>query len=196
MTIIARGRYGCLARREKGACNNAHRIAVTDLETRAARQLLVIANGPRDWAGLAQRLADQAKEREARLHRAIADKRRAITRLLHAIETGGHACSSQQRIVEIERDIADHDQELKDLAVAFGPVTPHIRDRLTARLTTLYDIVSRPEHPERHDAVLALRPLIRRIKVHPGAKRGETVVRMIPHPEKLALMALRSAPPL
>ena len=189
MTIAARRRYGCMKRRETGACANGRRIHAAELEKRAVAEMIAIARQA-DWREVLDCGRAAAISRREKLKAAIEDAERRVGVLVRAVETGADAQAFHGRIVALEQEIGRDRLALRSLAnipERLPPITELAR-RLDNRLKQIARAVGNGGEAERKAALLRLRNVIERIEVTPLSRDYEIAVRQ--HDDALIAMAL------
>jgi site-specific DNA recombinase len=183
-TIIAKDRYGCAIRKQKGTCQNARTIMRHEIEARALDGLKEHLLQPELVAAFVEGFqADMARARAAeKAERSrTAKKRMEIDRklaaLVRAIEDGLYQPSMKERIQELEKEKALLPPDVPrddgpDVEVLLHPRLPAIYKRQIENLTTSFD------GPDKEAAFELFRSMIDHVELRPrkGAKGLDAVL--------------------
>ena len=192
MTIVSKRRYGCHAHREKGTCSNPRGFSATRLENEACTLLsLHILRHP-DLNHLINAAAEEAHSRRRSLVADIAERERSICLLIDSIETGRASQAAHRRVLELEREIATHQIDLRTLPQVPDTTPDRIAARIQQRLVRLKTIITKdpPDRDLRRFALLAVSRLIERIDLSPRPGRGNVELTLHPRPDALVAFAL------
>ena len=190
MTIHSRHRYRCRTRLETGTCDNNRGINAKDVEERTVASLIQWVETQPDWAAVLNAAIRNAVARRTALQRGIDDNNQRIQHLLSAIELGGEARHTQQRIIQLEHRAASMVLQLKSLPRISSRPPRNLAGRLRTRLKDLAQRIATGADQSRHAALLDLRSLITRIEVVPGPGKRQVELRVDPCREALIAMAL------
>ena len=190
MSIMNKGRYGCINRRERGTCEMNRRIAADVLEQRTAAAIVDWVASEQDWPGLLARAAEARLAARAALADARAETERQIVNIVSAIEEGAAARSLNRRLLELENTAARLQLEHRSLARPSATSPETLSAELRDRLGGLEAAIARPR-AARHEALMALAGLVECIVVapDPGDRHAMTVT-VTPRPEGLIALAL------
>ena len=170
-------RYGCSDHVMNGSCPNGRGIRRADIEERVLAGLKDRLMAPEVAAEAMRAHAEEINliNRERRTSGAsdrneLADVERGIAAMIAVIEDGGYV-----RMVDRLRELEAHQDELKErlsaAAVDLPDIHPNISDVYRRRVARLAEALDHPG--DRDVAAAAVRSLIDRIVLTPGAKRGE-----------------------
>lgn len=191
MRVLRTGRYSCLTRRRRNACDMKLSIAVAALETETAAALHNWARNQSRSAALLRTAFFERARRRAGLRTAAGDAERRLRHLLQAVENGNDSASVRQRIDECEQELATNSLQL-DVLPPLPNRTPETVARdlphLLRRLR--HDIAHRDGEP-RLIALHRLRDLLERIDVTLGPRRRDIDISIRPRRDTLVSFALR-----
>ena len=187
MTIVNRERYSCSARRERGTCDSPAGISAAQLEDRVLTGLKKILLGQED---LVEEFARAFEEELARLRKPRGSRAAQLSRDLAKVERGIRRCitfitegdgdpgSVAATLLDLEARKKDLDAQLAaephEQSVAIHPNVGELYRRKVCELQTLLE-----DEMTRAEAFDAIRGLIERIEVRPGATRGKPEVILV-----------------
>jgi site-specific DNA recombinase len=171
-------RFGCVSHVMGRGCSNSRTIERDVLEARALAGLKdrllapeVIAEAIRTYVEETNRLNHQRRAtREADTQR-LEKARRGIASLVAAIEDGGYSRPLMERLKILEADAAALEQGLAEALLYVPDVHPNVAELYRRKIERLTEALNDPH--DRTEAATALRGLIDRIVLTPGAKRGQ-----------------------
>ncbi|RCK18740.1 hypothetical protein TH8_21670, partial [Thalassospira profundimaris] len=183
-TVTNRTAMACSTRRERGTCDNAHRIKVEDLEKR-------VFEGLRDKlltpdaidAAITEYHAERSRLRKlARANLQTYTKKRTTLRnqienMVNAIANKPDSSALVAKLGELESELQDVEQRLAD--VDDDPVVeihPNALEDYKRAVTELTQTIRTAEEPYRSEAISIIRSLIDHIAIHPTDKKRETRV--------------------
>ena len=181
-TITNRTAMGCSTRRERGTCDNAHRIKMEDLEKRVfdgLREKLLTPDVIE--AAIDEYHKERARLRKlARANLQTYTKRRTALRgqienMVNAIANRPDSTALVSKLAELENDLADVEQKLRD--ADDSPVIeihPNALDDYKRAVTDLAETIRTTDAPNRAEATSLIRSLIDHIEVHPTDQKRET----------------------
>ena len=177
-SLRGQGRFACSTHMDTRACSNGHTITRVALEERVLSGLRDRLMAP-ELVAEAVRACVEETNRLNRLRRDVWSDASAelltIAKgkkdIVAAIEAGRYSETLMDRLLELEA----REKALK-AAMAEGPaqvpdVHPNIAELYARKVERLAEALNRPE--DRDEAADAIRSLIERVTLTPGAKRGE-----------------------
>lgn len=196
MTISQKRRYRCHVRHTQGTCSNCRGIEAEYIENEACSLLSrhLIRTG--EIPNLIHKAAASARRRRAELTRAIEEGRGRVTHLLEAIETGTQSAAAHRRILDIEREEAAMQVELRSLPDPPAATPKGFSRRLQKRLGALQREIAGKCPNRRRRALLRLARLIERIDISPLPGRGNVDIAIEPCAHELVAFALEEGPPI
>lgn len=114
--------------------------------------------------------------READLLR-LEKARRAIAGIVAAIEDGGYSRPLMERLKALEGDAEAIEQALNQAPLDVPDVHPDVAELYRRKVERLTEALNDPE--DRAEAASALRGVIEKIVLTPGAKRGEISAQLV-----------------
>jgi site-specific DNA recombinase len=210
-TVKSGDKLACVAHRERGTCANGRIVRAGELERRvlaAVRERLVAPDAlevfAREYARERRRLAALPRLREASGRRPPEKRLAAVERRLGnvaaAIAELGHSARLAEDLKKLEAEKAALEEETRRRARSGADVVrlPDIAGDCRRRLAELRSLFAGPAAPGPNDAGLEraqalLRPLTRRIEVHPLPGRGKVDLEL--HADLAAVLALANPPP-
>lgn len=179
-TVAKRGnnRFGCVSHIMGKGCTNGRTINRDVLEFRVLAGLKdklmapdVMAEAMRAFIEETNRLNHHRRaNREADLLR-LEKSRKAIAGIVTAIEDGGYSRPLMERLRTLEADADAIEQGLNRAPLDVPDVHPNVAELYRRKVERLTEALNDPE--DRTEAATALRGLIDKIVLTPGAKRGE-----------------------
>ena len=114
---------------------------------------------------------------------------------MRAIAAGASAMSLHTHLLDLERDSARLEIDLRRLAAPPTEAPADLAERLARQLGNLEKAIA-PGSPSdrRQEALFRLSRLIERIDVRAGVKPGQTSVAVVPAREHLVTLALEAPP--
>ncbi len=171
-------RYGCSGHVMNGSCPNGRGIRRADIEERVLSGLKDRLMAPEVAAEAMRAHAEEINliNRERRASGAsdrkeLADVERRIAAMIAVIEDGGYVRGMVDRLRELEAHQDELKERLSAAAVDLPDIHPNISDVYRRRVARLAEALDHPG--DRDAAAAAVRSLIDRIVLTPGAKRGE-----------------------
>ncbi len=178
-TIVARDRYGCATRRQKGLCQNSRTITRQEAEARVLSKLKERLLAPelvevfiREFNAELERQRTATRDQAATRERKIADVKRKIGAILKAVEDGMYHSGLKERMVQLEAEQAILFAELAtgpapDVSLLVHPNVPALYRRKVAELEELLE-----GGQERDEARDLIRSMIDRIVLTPRTSGG------------------------
>jgi DNA invertase Pin-like site-specific DNA recombinase len=173
-TIVAKDRYGCAVRRQKGICENSRTITREELETRVLDGLKdrllapdLVEEFVREFNAEIERNRTSARDRSVAYGRRLANTERKINSMLKAIEDGMYHPSMKERMLELEGERAALMAEMEpseavNIDVLMHPNLPELYRRKVSELERLLD-----DGAERDEAREVIRSMIDRVVLTP-----------------------------
>ncbi|WP_417624976.1 recombinase family protein [Paremcibacter congregatus] len=183
-TITNRTAMACSTRRERGTCDNAHRIKMEDLERR-------VFDGLRDKllspaaidAAISEYHAERARLRKlARANlqtytRKRTDLRNQIGNIVNAIANGGDSSSLVNKLGELEDDLNRIEARLAEADDSpIIEIHPNALEDYKRAVAQLAETIRTADEPHRSEATHLIRSLIDHIEIHPTDSKRETRV--------------------
>ena len=171
-------RYACVTHVRSGGCDNSRTIGREALEARVLEGLKhklmvpeIAAEAMRAYAKETNRLNRERRSTGEADRKALAAIERQLKAIVIAIEDGGYTRTLSDRLRELEAQQDEIAELLAHTPSNIPDIHPNIADVYRRKVERLADALNHPE--DRHEATAALRGLIERIVLTPGAKRGE-----------------------
>ena len=196
MNVSHERRYRCHTRHSQGTCDNIRGIAVERIEREACSLLSLHLLRTADIPNLIHEAARSLKLRRKELTSAIEEGRGRIAHLLEAIETGTQSTAAHRRILDIEREEAAMQVELRSLPELPVSTPAKFSHRLQRRLGRLAREISGKCPDRRRRALLRLAQLIERIDISPLPGRGNVDISIHPRTHEVVAFALEKGPPV
>lgn len=179
-SVAKRGnnRFGCVSHIMGKGCTNTRTIDRDVLEARVIAGLKdglvspdAIAEAMRAFIEETNRLNQHRRaSRDVDVHR-LEKARKAIAGIVAAIEDGGYSRPLMERLKVLEGEVEALEAQMAEAPADVPDVHPNVADIYRRKVERLVEALA---HPEEHDqAAQALRAVIDKIVVTPGAKRGE-----------------------
>ena len=197
-TIVARDRYGCATRRQKGLCGNSRTITRRELESRVLDGLKTRLLAPdlvkefvREFNAELERNRASAKAGVAARERKLADIDRRIGSMLKAIEDGMYHPTMKERMAQLETERAAlaaeaaHNQAA-NVEVLVHPNLPELYRRKVRELEQLLETDA-----ARDEARELIRSMIDRVVLTP--REGADGLDAALHGELAAIVAVCAA---
>ncbi|MGH7048993.1 MAG: recombinase family protein, partial [Stellaceae bacterium] len=178
--LRGQGRYACSNHVMSGTCSNNHTIARETLESRVLAGLKDKLMAP-EIAAEAMRAYQEETNRLNRERRAAAgDHRRALDKItraikdiVSAIENGGYRRALSDRLGELESQRDTITDQLAHAPQEAPDLHPNIAGIYRRKIERLAEALADPD--AQRDAGEAIRCLIERVTLSPGARRGEMI---------------------
>ena len=187
MTIARHDRYYCANKREKGTCNASHGVAAPTAEARILDGLRKILLGneelldafTKSFKEEVRRLQKERRKDTGGVRKELIEVERGIERCISFITSGDDAPDSvRAELHRLEGRKAELQTQLSGSPipsnVEIHPNLPKLYHRKVGQLALLLE-----DDNLRPQAMEAIRSLIDRIEVHPGAKRGECSLTLV-----------------
>jgi site-specific DNA recombinase len=196
-TVVAKDRYGCATRRQKGICENARTITRTELEGRVfdglKHRLLapdLIKEFVHEFHEEVERNRATEKARLAAQGRRLADVERKISSMLKAIEDGMYHPTMKERMIVLEAERAvllaeTEPSEPTRVEILMHPNLPDLYRRKVSELERLLE-----DGAERHEAQALVRSMIDKVVLKPRQTAGG--LDAVLHGELAAVLAVCS----
>ena len=171
-------RYGCSNHVMSGSCSNSRTIRRDEIEERVMaglREKLMepeaAAEAMKAYAEETNRLNRERRASGATDRKELADIEKKIATMLDVIEDGGYARGMMDRMRELEARQDEIAERLSAAPVDLPDIHPNIAIVYRRKVERLAEALADPR--DRDEAADAIRGLIERIVLTPGAKRGE-----------------------
>ena len=171
-------RYGCSNHVMSGSCSNSKGIRRVEIEERVMaglREKLMApeaaAEAMKAYAEETNRLNRERRASGATDRKELADIEKKIATMLDVIEDGGYARGMMDRMRELEARQDEIAERLSAAPVDLPDIHPNIAIVYRRKVERLAEALADPR--DRDEAADAIRGLIERIVLTPGAKRGE-----------------------
>ena len=197
-TVVARDRYGCATRRQKGLCQNSRTIARQEIEARVLSGLKERLLAPeltkefvRGFKAELERQRAATRDQSAVLGRKAAELDRKIGAILKAIEDGMYHPGLKDRMSQLEAERATLMAErtanpIADVALLVHPCVPDLYRHKVAELEQLLE-----SGEERDEARELIRSMIDCVVLVPRASGGLAATL---YGEPAAILAVCAAP--
>lgn len=179
-TYARRGqdRFACSNHVLANGCDNARTIARDVLEARVLAGLRdhmmtpdMAAEAIRAYAQETNRLNRERRQSEDATRRELAETVKAIAEIVRVIEQGGYHRALSTRLTELEAKQDGLTARLPDASHDTPDIHPNIAETYRTRIERLTAVLDHPD--DALEAADALREVIDRIVVTPGASRGD-----------------------
>jgi site-specific DNA recombinase len=171
-------RYGCSNHVMNGSCTNSRSIARVTLESRMLDGLRdrlmapeVAAEAMRAFTEETNRLNRERRSSGSTDRKALADIEKKLKEIITAIEDGGYSRPLMAHLRDLEARQDELTARLCRAPVDIPDLHPNVAGIYRRKVERLAEALRRPQ--ERDEAAEAIRGLIERISLTPGAKRGE-----------------------
>ena len=171
-------RYGCSNHVMSGSCSNSRTIRRVEIEERVMaglREKLMAPEAAAEamtaYAEETNRLNRERRASGATDRKELADIGKKIATMLDVIEDGGYARGMMDRMRELEARQDEIEERLSAAPVDLPDIHPNIAIVYRRKVERLAEALADPR--DRDEAADAIRGLIERIVLTPGAKRGE-----------------------
>ena len=172
------GRYGCSNHVMTASCSNSRSIRRVEIEERVMaglREKLMApeaaAEAMKAYAEETNRLNRERRASGATDRKELAGIGKKIASMLDAIEEGGYVRGMSDRLRELEARQDEINERLSAAPVDIPDIHPNIAGVYRRKVERLAEALADPR--DRDEAAEAIRGLIERIVLTPGAKRGE-----------------------
>ena len=170
-------RYGCSNHITNGSCANSRTIARAVIEERVLAGLKdrlmapeIAAEAIRTYAEETNRL-NHTRRASGEVERRELDKiARSVKEIVTLIENGAGNRALLARLTELEAQEDEINARLAQAPVDLPDIHPNVADIYARKVARLAEALSHPD--ERDEAADAIRGLIEKITLSPGAKRG------------------------
>ncbi len=177
-SMRGQGRYGCSNHVMTGSCANSRTIRRVGIEERVLAGLKdklmepeAAAEAMKAYAEETNRLNRERRASGASDRAALAGIEKKIASMLDAIEEGGYVRGMSDRLRELEARQDEINERLSAAPVDIPDVHPNIAGVYRRKVERLAEALADPR--DRDQAAEAIRGLIERTVLTPGAKRGE-----------------------
>ena len=177
-SMRGQGRYGCSNHVMTGSCANSRTIRRVEIEERVLAGLKdklmepeAAAEAMKAYAEETNRLNRERRASGASDRAELAGIEKKIASMLDAIEEGGYVRGMSDRLRELEARQDEINERLSAAPVDIPDVHPNIAGVYRRKVERLAEALADPR--DRDQAAEAIRGLIERIVLTPGAKRGE-----------------------
>ena len=171
-------RYGCSNHVMNGSCSNGRGIRRTVLEERVLVGLKdrlmapdVAAEAVRAWVEETNRLNRERYASGEADRKELADIEKKMATMITVIEDGGYVKGMIDRLREMEARQEELKERFAKVPAEIPDIHPNIAGIYRHKVARLAEALRKPE--ERNAAAAAIRGLIERIVLTPGAKRGD-----------------------
>jgi len=176
--IVFRDRYGCRNRYRRGNCENGNTVARPEIEERVLTGLKDKLVTPEALAVAAQAYVEEINRRNLELHgrqdhdrQALLKIERAIDGIMKAIEDGLYQPTMKARMEDLERQRAQLQAGLVEIAVPTLAIRPDMADTYRRRVEELVIEFTDPASTMRAYGII--RAMITEVVIRPGARRGK-----------------------
>ena len=171
-------RYGCSNHVMTGSCANGRGIVRTVLEERVLAGLRDRLMAPEEAAEAIRayteetnRLNRKRRASGANDRKELADVEKKMAAMIAVIEDGGYVRGMVDRLRELEARQDDLNARLARVPADIPDIHPNVAGIYRRKVARLADALDNPG--ERDEAAAAIRGLIDRIVLMPGARRGD-----------------------
>lgn len=178
-TLRGQGRFACSNHLDTNTCSNGRTITRAKIEQRVLDGLRdklmapeAAAEAVRAFVAETNRLNHERRANSAADKLELTKAERSISGILDAIEDGRRTPALMARLYDLEDRVAVLRAQQTDTAPSPVDLHPNIAETYRKKVTRLAEALNQPE--ERDDAATALRALIDKVVLTPGAQRGET----------------------
>ena len=177
-SLRGQDRYACSNHVMNGSCSNSRTIARDALEVRMLEGLRerlmapeVAAEAMRAYAEETNRLNWERRSSGTADRRELEKVARSIKEIVAMIEDGGGSRALVARLRDLEAKEDELNARLTQAPVDIPDIHPNVAEIYRCKVERLAEALRRQE--ERDEAADAIRALVERITLAPGAKRGE-----------------------
>ncbi len=171
-------RYGCSSHIMTGSCSNGRGIRRIILEERVLAGLKdrlmapeAAAEAMKAYAEETNRINRDRRAAGANDRRELADIEKKTASIIAVIEDGGYVRGMVDRLRELEARQNELTERLSAVPAEIPDIHPNVADIYRRKVARLAEALNHPEDCD--EAAPAIRGLIERIVLAPGAKRGE-----------------------
>ncbi len=171
-------RYGCSNHVMTGSCANSRSIRRVEIEERVMAGLRdklmepeAATEAMKAYAEETNRLNRERRASGVTDRKELAGIEKKIASMLDAIEEGGYVRGMSDRLRELEARQDEINERLATVPVEIPDIHPNIAGVYRRKVERLAEALADPR--DRDEAAEAIRGLIERIVLTPGAKRGE-----------------------
>ena len=177
-TLRGQGRFACSNHLDTNTCSNGRTITRAKIEQRVLDGLRdklmapeAAAEAVRAYVAETNRLNHERQATRASSQIELTKAERAISGILDAIEDGRRTPALMARLYDLEDRVAVLRAQRADTATSLVDLHPNIAETYRKKVAHLAEALNQPA--EREEAVTALRGLIEKVVLTPGAQRGE-----------------------
>lgn len=177
-TLRGQGRFACTNHVDTRTCDNSRTIARDKLEERVLSGLKdrlmapeMVAEAIRAYVAEVNRLNQEQRASSAADKAKLAKVDKALNEIVTAIEEGRNSPTLMDRLMGLEDEKAAIRARLDAAPDDTPDIHPNIAEIYRRKITRLAEAVNHPD--ERDEAADAIRGLIEKVTLVPGAKRGE-----------------------
>ena len=180
-SLRGQGRFACSTHNDTGACDNSRTITRVSLEERVIAGLKdrlmapdMVDEAIRGFVEETNRLNHAQRADRSATESKLAKIKKSKADIVDAIENGRYSETLMDRLLDLEAE-----EKVLKAAMAEAPadvpdIHPNIAGIYAKKVERLAEALNRPE--DRDEAADAIRGLIDRVTLTPGAKRGEVHV--------------------
>ncbi len=180
-SLRGQGRFACSTHNDIGACDNSRTITRVSLEDRVLAGLKdrlmapdMVDEAIRSFVEETNRLNHAQRADRSATESKLAKIKKSKADIVDAIENGRYSETLMDRLLDLEAE-----EKVLKAAMAEAPadvpdIHPNIAGIYAKKVERLAEALNRPE--DRDEAADAIRGLIDRVTLTPGAKRGEVHV--------------------
>ena len=183
-SITQRDYYGCSKNKTSGTCSNGRGIKRVLLEERVLAGLKDRLMSPeaadqaiKAYVNETNRLNWERRASHSSDQRELAEIKKKMKNMITIMEDGGYVDGMIDRMREMEARQKELEAHLSSVPADIPDIHPRIGDIYRRRVERLAESLATPE--DRAKAAEAIRRLIARIKILPGAKRGDMDITLV-----------------
>ncbi|WP_083224971.1 recombinase family protein [Sphingomonas panacis] len=177
-TLRGQGRFACSTHNDTRACGNGHTITRVSVEERVVAGLKdrlmapdMVGEAIRGYVDETNRLNYERRAAQGAAVAALAKIDRAKADIVAAIEDGRFSKTLMDRLLDLEANEEVLRATMAEVPADTPDIHPNIANIYAKKVERLADALNRPQ--DRDEAAEAIRSLIKRVTLTPGAKRGE-----------------------
>ncbi|KQM18219.1 zinc ribbon domain-containing protein [Novosphingobium sp. Leaf2] len=177
-TLRGQGRFACSTHNDTRACDNGHtitRIAVEERVVDGLKDRLMAPNmvdeAIRGYVEETNRLNHERRAAQGAAVATLAKIARAKADIVDAIENGRYSETLMDRLLHLEANEKTMKAAMAEMPADTPDIHPNIAGIYAKKVERLAEALNLPE--DRDEAAEAIRSLIERVTLTPGAKRGE-----------------------
>ena len=177
-SLRGQDRYACSSHVMNGSCANSRTIARETLEARMLEGLRdrlmapeIAAEAMRAFAEETNRLNRELRSSGDADRKVLSDIEKKVNEIVTAIEDGGYSRPLLARLHDLEAKQNELTERLSRAPVDIPDIHPNVAGIYRRKVERLAEALQHPQ--ERDEAADAIRALIERITLTPGARRGE-----------------------